>query len=59
MKNNYISEHVLLSEGDDFLKSSGGLLLEGNFVESLVEINGVISSDGADGFLLSVLLCPP
>ena len=51
-----ISEHVLLGESNDFLEGSGGLFLEADFMASLVEINSVISGDGSEGLLFSVLL---
>ena len=51
----YLSEHFSLCEFSDLSDSSGCSLLELDFVESFVEINGVISGNWLDLLLLSFL----
>ena len=51
----YLGEHFSLSEFPDLSEGSGCSLLELNFVESLVEIDGVISGHRLHFLLLSFL----
>jgi len=51
----YLGEHLSLSKLLDLSDGAGSSLLELDFVESLVEIDGVISGDGLDLLLLSFL----
>jgi hypothetical protein len=51
----YLSEHLSLSELSDLSDGSGSSLLELDFVESLVKIDGVVTGDGLDLLLLSFL----
>jgi len=51
----YLGEHLSLCEFPDLSEGSGSSLLELDFVESLVEIDGVISGHGLDLLLLSFL----
>ena len=51
----YLGEHLGLSELPDLADSSGSSLLELDFVESLVEIDGVVSGHGLDLLLFSFL----
>ena len=54
--NSYVlGEHLSCSELSNFSDCTGCSLLELDFVESLVEINGVISCHGLDLLLLSFL----
>lgn len=50
----YSGQHVRLGELGNFSDGSGSSLLEGDFMEPLVEINGIISGDGFK--LLSLLI---
>ena len=49
----YLGEHLTDCELSDFSDGSWGSLLELNTVESLVEIDGVVSGDGYDFLLLA------
>ena len=51
----YLGEHLSLSELLDLANGAGSSLLELDFVDSLVEIDGVVSGHGLDLLLLSFL----
>ena len=55
MKDSYLGVHFSYSEFSNFSEGSGSSLLELDFVESFVEIDGVISSHWLDFLLLSFL----
>ncbi len=55
MFQSYLGEHLSLGEFPDLSESAGSSLLELDLVESLVEIDGVISGGGLDFLLLSFL----
>ena len=51
----YLREHLGRSELLDFSDGSGCSLLELDFVDSLVEVDGVVTGNGLDFLLLSFL----
>ena len=55
MLSSYLGEHLSLGEFPDLSESAGGSLLELDLVESLVEVDGVVSGHRLHFLLLSVL----
>ena len=51
----YLSKHLFLSESFDFSDSSCGSSLKLDLVESLMEVDGVVSGHRCDLFLFSFL----